>query len=47
MEILLFTALIVLNGVFTMSGITLIMARRAHLGDDGVAAASAAMKLHD
>ncbi len=50
MEILLLTALIVLNGVFAMSEIALITARRArlaHLADDGNASAAAAMKLHD
>jgi len=50
MEILLLTALIVLNGVFAMSEIALITARRArlaHLADDGNASAAAALKLHD
>jgi len=50
MEILLLTALIVLNGVFAMSEIALITARRArlaHLANAGNASAAAAMKLHD
>ena len=50
MEILLLTALIVLNGVFAMSEIALITARRArlvHLADAGNASAATAMKLHD
>ncbi|MBU1397086.1 MAG: DUF21 domain-containing protein, partial [Gammaproteobacteria bacterium] len=50
MEILLLAALIVLNGVFAMSEIALVMARRARLArlaDAGSATAAAAMKLHD
>ncbi len=50
MEILLLAALIVLNGVFAMSEIALVMARRARLArlaEAGSAAAAAAIKLHD
>ena len=50
MEILLLTALIVLNGVFAMSEIALVTARRArlaHLANAGNASAAVAMKLHD
>lgn len=50
MEILLLTALIVLNGVFAMSEIALVTARRARLArlaDDGDASAAAAVRLHD
>ncbi len=50
MEILLLTALIVLNGVFAMSEIALVTARRARLArlaDDGDRSAAVAIKLHD
>jgi magnesium and cobalt exporter, CNNM family len=50
MEILLLTALIVLNGVFAMSEIALVTARRARLArlaDDGDTSAAAAVRLHD
>ena len=50
MEILLLTALIVLNGAFAMSEIALVTARRARLArlaDDGDTSAAVAMKLHD
>jgi putative hemolysin len=50
MEILLLAALIVLNGVFAMSEIALVMARRARLSNlaaQGDASAALAMKLHD
>ncbi len=50
MEVLLLIALIVLNGVFAMSEIALVTARRARLArlaDDGDAAATVAIKLHD
>ena len=50
MEILLLTVLIVLNGVFAMSEIALVTARRARLArlaDDGDASAAAAVRLHD
>ena len=50
MEILLLAALIVLNGVFAMSEIALVVARRARLArlaEEGSASAAAAMKLHD
>ena len=50
MEILLLAALIVLNGVFAMSEIALVIARRvrlAHMAEEGSASAAAAMKLHD
>lgn len=50
MEILLLTALIVLNGVFAMSEIALVTARRARLAqlaDAGDHAAAIAIKLHD
>ncbi|MHB0981972.1 MAG: hemolysin family protein [Thiobacillus sp.] len=50
MEILLLAALIVLNGVFAMSEIALVVARRARLArlaGAGSASAAAAMKLHD
>jgi putative hemolysin len=50
MEILLLAALILLNGVFAMSEIALVIARRArlaHLAEEGSTAAAAAMQLHD
>lgn len=50
MEILLLTALIVLNGVFAMSEIALVTARRARLArlaDDGDTSATVAIRLHD
>ena len=50
MEILLIAALIVLNGVFAMSEIALVTARRARLArlaDEGDSSAAVAMKLHD
>jgi putative hemolysin len=50
MEILLLTALIVLNGVFAMSEIALVTARRARLArlaEQGDRAAAVAMRLHD
>ncbi|MGV8990630.1 MAG: hemolysin family protein [Thiobacillus sp.] len=50
MEILLLTALIILNGAFAMSEIALVTARRtrlARLADDGDRAAAVAIKLHD
>jgi putative hemolysin len=50
MEILLLTALIVLNGVFAMSEIALVTARRARLArlaEAGDSSAAMAMKLHD
>jgi len=50
MEILLLSALIVLNGVFAMSEIALVTARRARLArlsDQGDAAATVAIRLHD
>ena len=50
MEILLLTALIVLNGAFAMSEIALVTARRARLArlaEDGDASAAVAIKLHD
>ncbi|MHB1187851.1 hemolysin family protein [Thiobacillus sp.] len=50
MEILLLTALIVLNGVFAMSEIALVTARRARLArlaEDGNASAAVAIELHD
>jgi putative hemolysin len=50
MEILFLTALIVLNGVFAMSEIALVTARRARLArlaEQGDASAAVAMKLHD
>ena len=50
MEILLLSTLILLNGVFAMSEIALITARRARLArlaDQGDKAAAVAMKLHD
>ncbi|MBW8307256.1 MAG: hemolysin family protein [Thiobacillus sp.] len=50
MEILLLAALIVLNGVFAMSEIALVMARRARLArlaEEGSKSAAAAMTLHD
>lgn len=50
MEVLLLAALIVLNGVFAMSEIALVVARRARLArlaGAGSASAAAAMKLHD
>ena len=50
MEILLLTALIVLNGAFAMSEIALVTARRARLArqaEQGDTAAAVALKLHD
>ncbi len=50
MEILLLSALIVLNGVFAMSEIALVTARRARLvtlADNGDLSAAVAIKLHD
>jgi putative hemolysin len=50
MEIVLLVALILLNGVFAMSEIALVTARRARLAksaDEGDAAAAAAIRLHD
>lgn len=50
MEILFLTALIVLNGVFAMSEIALVTARRARLArlaDEGDARAALAVRLHD
>jgi putative hemolysin len=50
MEILLLTTLIMLNGVFAMSEIALVTARRARLArlaEDGSAAATVALALHD
>lgn len=50
MEILLLTALIILNGVFAMSEIALVTARRtrlARLADNGDHSAAVAIKLHD
>ena len=50
MEILLLTALILLNGVFAMSEIALVTARRtrlARLADNGDRSAAVALKLHD
>lgn len=50
MEILLLTALIILNGVFAMSEIALVTARRARLArlaDNGDRSAAVAIKLHD
>ncbi|MBW8329479.1 MAG: hemolysin family protein [Thiobacillus sp.] len=50
MEILLLTALILLNGVFAMSEIALVTARRARLArlaEDGDASAAVAIRLHD
>ncbi len=50
MEILLLTALIVLNGVFAMSEIALVTARRARLSrlaEGGDGAAAVAIRLHD
>src|SRR5574340_1663313 len=50
MEILLLVILIVLNGVFAMSEIALVTARRARLArlaDEGDASAEVAIKLHD
>ena len=50
MDILILAALIVLNGVFAMSEIALVTARRARLSrlaDDGDTAAAVAIKLHD
>ena len=50
MEILLLTALIILNGVFAMSEIALVTARRARLArlaDSGDHSAEVAIKLHD
>jgi len=50
MEILLLIALIVLNGVFAMSEIALVTARRARLArlaGEGNASAAVALELHD
>lgn len=50
MEILLLAALIVLNGVFAMSEIALVTARRsrlARLAEDGDSSATVALELHD
>ena len=50
MEIILLIALIVLNGLFAMSEIALVTARRprlARLAEDGDGAAAVAIKLHD
>ncbi|MDP1529230.1 MAG: hemolysin family protein [Rhodoferax sp.] len=50
MEILLLAALIVLNGVFAMSEIALVMAKRARLArlaEQGDTSAAMAVKLHD
>ncbi len=50
MEILLLTVLIVLNGMFAMSEIALVMARRprlASMADQGDKSARVALKLHD
>jgi putative hemolysin len=50
MEILFLVALILFNGVFAMSEIALVTARRARLArlaEDGDPAAAAALKLHD
>jgi putative hemolysin len=50
MELLLLVVLILLNGVFAMSEIALVTARRARLSrlaDDGDGAAAVAVKLHD
>jgi putative hemolysin len=50
MEILLLIALIILNGLFAMSEIALVTARRARLArlaEDGDGAAAVAIKLHD
>src|SRR5512139_1462909 len=50
MEILLLVVLIVLNGVFAMSEIALVTARRARLArlaDEGDTSAEVAIKLHD
>ncbi len=50
MEIVLLIALILLNGVFAMSEIALVTARRARLAksaDEGDAAAAVAIRLHD
>jgi putative hemolysin len=50
MEILLLTALIVLNGIFAMSEIALVTSRRvrlARLADEGDRSAAVAMELHD
>ena len=50
MEILLLAALILLNGVFAMSEIALVIARRArlaHLAEEGSSAAATAIQLHD
>ncbi len=50
MEILLLTALIILNGAFAMSEIALVTARRARLvrlADNGDRSAAVAIKLHD
>lgn len=50
MEILLLTALILLNGAFAMSEVALLTSRRARLmrlADEGDAAAASALHLHD
>jgi len=50
MEVLLLAALIVMNGVFAMSEIALVMAKRARLArlaDEGDTSAAMAVKLHD
>lgn len=50
MELLLLVVLILLNGVFAMSEISLVTARRARLSrlaDEGDSAAAVAVKLHD
>lgn len=50
MEILLLIALIVINGLFAMSEIALVTARRARLArlaEDGDGSAAVAIKLHD
>src|SRR4051812_41158932 len=50
MEVLILLALMLLNGVFSMSEIALVTARRARLvvrADEGDAGARAAVKLHD
>jgi putative hemolysin len=50
MELLLLVVLILLNGVFAMSEISLVTARRARLArlaDEGDSAAAVAVKLHD
>jgi len=50
MEIVFLGLLILLNGLFAMSEIALVTARRARLArlaDDGDAASAVAIKLHD